>query len=180
MIILAFDIGTSMGIAVGDSDEKPKAFTERLGQAGPSHPARFSQALSMTNLLIKQFSPDVIAIEKPIAAGPKGGESRVQMAFGFRACILGVAHKRGFIVHEYAVMTIRKHFLGKGNIPAKIAKKKTIDRCELRGWSVDNDNEADACAVWDCCRAKLRLGTTETPEGLFEHAEHAKRSGGTE
>jgi hypothetical protein len=45
-----------------------------------------------------------------------------------------------------------------------IAKAATIDRCRELGWNVNNDNEADACALWDyqiaCLRPDLAYKTT--------------------
>lgn len=53
-----------------------------------------------------------------------------------------------------AVSTVRKHFIGTGNLKRAEAKLAVIDRCKLLGWPVadgegrDSDDRADANAVW--------------------------------
>ena len=65
----------------------------------------------------------------------------------------------------------RAGFLGKGQgrMDRKSAKIATIRRCEQLGWYVTNDNEADACALWDYTCARLRAQSTSTPGGLFDN-----------
>jgi len=165
MILLAFDLATDTGIAVGDSRGAPSCETERLGEAGDHHGARFAQALRMTRRLITRWQPVVVAIEAPLAAGQSthGG----LMAKGLRGCILGVAHIHGLRVVEYDVATIRKHFIGHGRLPRAEAKRAVLTRCKQLGWRVRNDNEADACAVWDYARMIAAGRTTPPPGGLF-------------
>jgi len=167
MKILALDLATATGVAIGDAHGAPLCHTERLGQAGQPHGARFSEALHMTRRLIEQHKPDLVVIESPIVTGVKGGEQRAQLAMGLRACVLAVCHMRGVKTSEYAVQSIRKHFIGDPRAKRDRAKRLTIERCQRRGWHVSNDNEADACAVWDYARAKIGVATP-TPNGLFD------------
>lgn len=57
-------------------------------------------------------------------------------------------------VHTCAVSTVRKHFVGTGNLKRDEAKRAVMDRCRLLGWPIangegrDDDNRADANAVW--------------------------------
>lgn len=61
---------------------------------------------------------------------------------------------------------VRTHFLGSGSRSLKHArpgeelrdrlKRMTVERCNLKGWAVDDDNEADALAVLDFAAHTLR------------------------
>ena len=64
------------------------------------------------------------------------------------------------------MQSIRKHFIGRGDLKRDAAKARTMERCQRLGWQIANDNEADACAVWDFARAKL-VGRS-TIGGLFD------------
>lgn len=166
--LVALDLATNTGVAVGDTHGAPIASHERLGEAGSSHAARFSQMLRFTDLLIKRHKPDLIAIEQPVAAGVIGGEERVQLAMGWRAVVFTVAYRRGIRCVEYPVSSIRSHFLG-GGVPKGQGKKLTMQRCARLGWKAADDNEADALALWDFARMKLGADCTPPAFGLFDH-----------
>lgn len=172
MKILGFDLASNAGCAFGEVSGIPIAWTEVIGEAGGTQPARFSQMFHLTSALIKKYDPDIIAIEKPIAAGVVGNEARIQLAFGYRAAVFAVAHMRFKRVVEYDVGTIRKYFIGKGNLKRVEAKKQTVERCGRLGWTVKNDDEADALAVWAYARNELAKIQTQQPLGLFDHADN--------
>lgn len=166
MRLLALDIATVTGVAVGETSGAPVCFSERLGEAGAPHGHRFSRMLEFTAWLIKRHDPEAIALEAAIAAGPAGGAERVQLAMGLRATVLAIAYRKRVRVYEYPVSAIRKHFIGRSGMKRAEAKKATLSRCAQIGWSVQNDNEADAAAVWEYSRARLRLGTLPVNGGL--------------
>ena len=183
MKIMAFDLATVTGVAIGDSRALPLCHTERLGQVGAPHGARLSEALYMTSRLIKQHAPDVVAIEAPVIAGVKGGQERALLAIGLRSAVVMMAHMRGVRCVEYSVQSVRKHFIGVGRLKRAEAKRRTLERCQLLGWHVANDNEADAAAVWEFARLKLTRTFTPPPAGLFEvgngTAQHRGRAADT-
>jgi hypothetical protein len=78
--LLALDIATVTGVAVGETRGLPVCFSERLGESGEPHGPRFSRMLELTAHLIARHEPELIAIEAAIAAGPAGGAERVQLA----------------------------------------------------------------------------------------------------
>ena len=166
MLILAFDLATNTGVAVGEARAAPICMTERLGEAGSTHGARFSRMLDLTARLIERHKPEVIALEAAIAGGVVGGAERSQLAMGLRASVLGVAHRKRVRVYEYPVAAIRKHFIGTAGLKRDVAKTRTIQRCHQLGIDVRNDNEADAVAAWHYCAAKLRLSRLPVAGGL--------------
>ncbi|MAI35057.1 MAG: hypothetical protein CMM07_25745 [Rhodopirellula sp.] len=149
MICLAFDLATTTGWAVGDFSGPPDFGSELLGKSGTPHGARFTQALIMARDLISTYEPDFIACELAIAGGAAGGQERAQLAMGYRAAVHTAAFNAGLKPPvEIAVNSVRKFFLGSGAISGKRAKQMTIEYCFELGWEVEDDNQADALAVW--------------------------------
>ena len=153
MKVLALDIATNMGIAVGMSGGAPRAWSVHLGQAPDER--RFSKLLSVTAALIAEHKPDLVAIEAPI-----GGNMKSDYLIGLAAIARGVCFNRGVRTEVCNIATVRKHFLGmhftakhfpgktKGAAKAAI-KVQVIARCGLLRWHVEDDDAADACAIWD-------------------------------
>ena len=171
MIIVALDIATQTGIAVGSPGGKPKAWSVDLGK-GRGEDARFSKALVLTHELIERYRPDLIAVEAAI-----GGKFASAFLIGVVACVRGVAANRGVPVRSYTSGSVRKHFLGralaKRDFPSlkpaaatKAIKGEVIARCRLLGWEVADDNAADACALWDFACATAGFQTAPSG-GLF-------------
>lgn len=67
-------------------------------------------------------------------------------------------------MEAFNIASIRRHFVGGhvtsaayGHLPVaarkaaarKAGKAAVMNRCRALGWAVRNDNEADACALWD-------------------------------
>lgn len=152
MIFIALDIATATGVAVGDPTGEPTFFTEKLG-AG-SQGSRFAGMMLLVRRLIKDHQPNLIAIERIMAQGGGGGQSRAELAGGLRGVVLCSAFVSNSRVREFYVATIRKHFIGEGRLKRKEAKERTINECQMRGWQVENDNEADALALWDLIGCK--------------------------
>lgn len=171
MIVVALDIATQTGIAVGSPGGKPKAWSVDLGK-GRGEDARFSKALVLTHELIERYRPDLIAVEAAI-----GGKFASAFLIGVVACVRGVAANRGVPVRSYTSGSVRKHFLGralaKRDFPSlkpaaatKAIKGEVIARCRLLGWEVADDNAADACALWDFACATAGFQTAPSG-GLF-------------
>ena len=175
MRILALDIATQTGIAVGDSTGAPRAWSIYLGPAPNGH--RFSNALRMAQGLIEGHSPDLVVAEAAI-----GGKNASAYLIGLVACVEGVCWNRGVKFHHAYPATVRKHFVGKALTtrdfphlkPAaakKAIKAEVIKRCELVGWDVDGDPDAaDAAATWDWACAEFAPKYQAAPSGgLFRH-----------
>lgn len=167
MQCLALDMATKMGWAAGDLRGQPTFGSVNLGEAGPKHGARFLQALVEVQRLVNEHRPKLIMLEASIPAGPKGSEARSQLAMGYRAQVHLVGFKAGIKVDEARIGSIRKHFIGKGNLGGVVAKQKTIEQCIDYGWHVEDDNQADALAVWAYTGAKLNLRRNKVAGGFL-------------
>lgn len=155
MICLALDMATRFGWAAGDLRGQPTFGSVNLGEAGSKHGARFFQALIEVQRLVNEHRPKLIMIEAAIPAGPKGSAARAQLAMGYRAQVHLVAFRAGIRIDEAHIATVRSHFVGKLSKGRKNAKAKTIEQCIDLGWNVDDDNQADALALWAYTGAKL-------------------------
>ena len=170
-MIVALDLATRTGVAVG-AGGRPNAWSVDLG-AGQPEDAKFSRVLQLTHSLIDAHAPDLIAIEAPV-----GGPEASHFLIGLVACVRGYARNRGVPVARYQSSTIRKHFLGavptvRGQAAAnKHAAKKAIkgmvmNRCRALGYAADDDDAADACALWDYATALRSPAQAAMTAGMF-------------
>ena len=171
MIVLALDVATNMGIAVGKSGGAPRAWSVNLGKAPDDR--RFSRLLQVVSALLEEHKPDLVAIEAPIGGGMKS-----DYLVGLAACARGVCFNRGVRAEVCAISSVRKHFLGKHlttkHFPGKTAaaaklaiKTQVIARCGLLGWQVEDHDAADAAAIFDfACATWCRVQSAPLG-GLF-------------
>lgn len=177
MKILALDIATTVGIAVGEAGGEPTAWAKTLGKRGDED-LLFSQSLVLMSELIAEHEPDLIAYE-----GAVGGDRTSHYLVGIIACMRGCAANRGVRVVGCNIGAIRKHFIGrhitssdyphlaKGKAKSfarKEAKRLVQARCKMLGWNADCEDSADGCAVWDFACAKE--GAQVQPGGGLFHA----------
>lgn len=171
MKLVAMDVATQCGVAVGSSGSDPALWSVDLGE-GRSEDARFSQVLILTHKLLEEHKPDLLAIEAPI-----GGRFKSDYLIGLVACIRGCAANRKVPAIKYDIGEIRKSFCGRAlrkkdfpgandNQRGKALKAEVVRHAVLRGWTVPDHDAADAGALWEFAMAKaglqIRLG-----EGLF-------------
>lgn len=69
------------------------------------------------------------------------------------------------LIEGVSVQDARKHLIGRGRIPKGEGKKLVHDRCRVLGWTVANNDESDACAIWSygCAKANPRAAHLTTP-----------------
>lgn len=159
MKVAAFDTATNTGVAIGSAGETPHAFSVNLGKVAWER--RFSRILRLTRKVITDHRPDVLAVEA-FVGGPKANTDLA----GLVACVKGEADRLGVRVVSYYPATVRKHFLGAGKVPN--VKAAVMARCHLLGWKVTDDNQGDACALWDYSMSlESRAHQVTTVGGLF-------------
>lgn len=166
--VMALDLGTVTGVAVGCAGEAPALQTEILGK-GLEHGARFSALRRTVGRLLTDHGPDLLVIEAPIPAGPKGKAARLELAYGYRASVYDAAYTRATRVREFSVSSVRAHFIGEGNMESEAAKAAVFSRCRSLGWDPQNTDESDAAAVWDlaCSILAPHLHSAVPLGGLF-------------
>lgn len=157
-MIVALDLATQTGVAYGLPGSIPTTFSRDLGK-GQSENLRFANALRLIDGLIQQHKPSLVVVEAPVK-GPRASPFLI----GFVAIIRACCAVRKSQVQMYEIATVRKHFIGKHltsasfkhlpqnqrkNTARKQIKELVISRCEALGWTVEDDNAADAAALWD-------------------------------
>jgi len=149
--VVGFDPSTSrFGVACGgERDPRPRSFVWKLPGADPHVFDRtLSIAFTSTYELLMATRATDLFVEMPIIVNDSSTHTMmalIQLVGAIRAA----AAKAGVRVHMVATSTIRKHFIGVGNLKTKEAKPAVMRRCELLGYEITDDNSADACAVWN-------------------------------
>lgn len=160
MKVLALDIATQTGIAIGDVGGAPKCYSVDLGKKD-SHDVRFSRLLRMVDRLIREEKPDYIAVEAPI-----GGPQASAFLIGLVAIVRAVSAARGVPCEDLHIGSVRKHFLGKVPTTRGMAAKDKraavaaikgliVARCRSLGWNVPDHDSADAAACFDFACSSL-------------------------
>jgi Holliday junction resolvasome RuvABC endonuclease subunit len=154
MKILAFDLATKCGVAVGYLGGKPSAWSVDLGR-NIEEGQRFARALRMTERYIRDHAPDLVAIEAPV-----GGRDASAFLIGLIACVEAQSIRMGLRVVKYYPGSIRRHFLGKAltsrDFPSKsksaakaAIKGAVMAKCRLIGWPYTDADACDAMALFD-------------------------------
>jgi hypothetical protein len=171
MKVLAFDLATKTGIAFGRVGGKPSTASVYLGK---NDAERWAKAISYCASMIESVSPDLVIVESAV-----GGAKASAFLIGLVACVTGEATRRGVPVKSYFPATVRKHFLGKAltarDFPSKsttaaraAVKAAVVNKCRQLGWDVQDDNAADAAALWDFACSQVSLDhQMKTMTGLF-------------
>lgn len=173
MKVMAFDIATRCGVAFGTAGGTPRATAVDLGK-GFSDAERFAKVIGATRRLLERFEPDLVAFEEAV-----GGPKTSHFLVGIAACFQGQAAAMGYRPRPVPIATVRKHFLGKHltaqHFPglskgrARLAiKRQVVARCTALGWEVKDDDEADACAIWDYACATWGRAQARPVGGLFD------------
>ena len=169
MRILALDLANNTGMAFGAAtDRRPDLWTEVMGSPGSGDGQRFTEMMRTMLRVIDQRQPQVVVIEAPIVTGVKGGRARSEQAMGYRAHVVSACFIKGVRFEQFAVQSIRKHFIGKGDLRRDAAKQLAFERCKLLGWQATDLDQADAAALWSYAGAKLARVQTAAPFGLFD------------
>jgi hypothetical protein len=160
-VILALDVATKMGWALGKPGEVPRAGTVRFGGDDASVWARYGHALTWA---IDQFCHSHHRLgSKPVTRlviedrlNPQAFSSKegAELLYGLPAIIAACAYHRGiYKIERHKVADVRGLFIGRRGLKTNDAKAAVMRRCRQLGWAVEEDhNAADACALWayDC------------------------------
>jgi hypothetical protein len=172
--ILALDLATQCGWAVDGfkrnarGDTIPLSGSFRAGPAiqdGMDHGAAYVDLRDRIVDLVTVHKPRYAIFEAPLpfAGGSnvkaKASPATVRKLFGFCAVAEEVLTRLEIEVLEANVQDVRKHFCGQAR-----AKKPDVARiCRTLCWPFEDDNAADALALWDFARGALKLGAQSGP-----------------
>lgn len=151
-VLIAFDQSTTkFGFAVGsDTDPAPKTGVITAPGADEMVFDRTLVGLSETvSLLCRNMNAEYCIIEAPLLIANRDAAAHTAMALiQLTGAVRAAAARAGCKVTLTAVSTVRRHFIGVGNMRSAEAKRAVIARCRQLGWTVEDDNAADAAALW--------------------------------
>jgi hypothetical protein len=152
-LILALDVATQTGWAMGNVGSAPISGSVRFGKRGDSNNKIFADALRwLSRLLDPQPRPDLVIIEAMLPPEAMRGQTSRQVRdrlAGLHGVVRGVAQLRGVSqIAEATVGDIRGHFIGDRRGTRYWAKRETVEKCHMLGWAPQDENAADALALW--------------------------------
>lgn len=166
--ILALDLASVTGWALGIPGEQPRHGSHRFASVGASHEAIFAGAANWMGGMITKFVPGLVIWEAPMPTSFNRGRTTSDVTtvlYGLPAVIGAVAYMRGiYDIRKANTKDVRLHFIGCNPKRAK-AKPLVKHQCRVMGWEVKDDNEADALAVWSfmCSILEPKLAVAPTP-----------------
>ncbi len=151
--ILALDLASRFGWCRGEIGGKPIYGSARFAPEGASNAEICSGAIRQVTQMISTFRPRVVVIEAPMAPSQMAGRTTVKVArilLGLPFLVEGIAYSLGvYEIREANVQDVRKHFIGVRTVKGGGAKAVVVDRCRALGDDPQDDNAADAIALWD-------------------------------
>lgn len=172
--ILAMDVASKTGIAIGRPGEVPRLQTIDFRGEGDL-PGLYGRAVTWMATALRDDPPDLVVIERVVPpSGAMGftNHDTTMISIGMFGILCGIVHCKSIRLELAAISTWRKHFVGKGNYPGTIAKKMAVDRCNLLGWSAPDHNAAEAAGIWDWA-GQTFMGKTPEALHLFGEKKHA-------
>jgi Holliday junction resolvasome RuvABC endonuclease subunit len=149
-VIAAFDLASNVGVALGEPGGVPRAWSYRLPKTGNDvgrYLDHFSDWLIHT---LNEHQPTDLFFESPFA---RFGSTRKLTGL---ACIAElIAFRRKLPCKEATNSEIAKYFIGQARFkhdnPAvrrQMKKDAVVAKCKRLGWTVPDNDAADAAALW--------------------------------
>lgn len=142
--ILALDLATTTGYALGRIGGAPSSGQKRIGSEGDSLGAFADEFDFWLNGIVERLAPGLIYYEAPInQSGKTTAATTIKLrGLAYHVHMIGFRHR--IIVRPGNVQTVRREFCGSGHA----SKDQVVEECRRRGWSVAGTDEADAVALW--------------------------------
>ncbi len=160
MLILALDLATTSGWALGPVGSPPTCGSIKLGRGDADDAKIFGRALAwLADLLEPQPRPDLVVIEAllpPTAMKGKTSRAVRDRLAGLRGIAKAACFLRGIkSIEEADVGTIRAHFIGDRTLKRDAAKREVLRTCQRLGWAAEDDNAGDALACWSYAASRF-------------------------
>lgn len=183
MHILGIDGASRLGWAYGPAGEPPRSSSFQCAAQEASRGAIFSGAGRWLTAFMAKYPVDLLAIEAPLPGTQVSGKTNVAtttILFGLPAVLEFMAYQHRCYRHERVLLTsVRKHFIGRGNMPGDEAKQAVWRKCMALGWirSTDDDlsnDRTDALAVWSYAETTFAPKMAQPVDDLFVKAQRRK------
>lgn len=155
-IIMSLDLASNSGVGEGRPGQTPRLYDVALRKDGDDFEDTWGRACGWIADRLYAERDAVAAgnlriiVEAPIMTGMSGKTNADSLLItkGLWAVITGFARARRVMVRRVAVSTVRKSFLGRGDIPGDAAKREARKVCRALGWEPPSLDAADAGALW--------------------------------
>jgi Holliday junction resolvasome RuvABC endonuclease subunit len=174
-VLIGIDASTTAtGFALGGpSDGSPRGGVWKLPGAEDLILDRsLAMAAQSVSDLCRMMKAEWVYIEAPlILVNSQHAAHTTSALIQLTGAVRAAATRAGAQVRLAAVSTVRKHFIGRGDLKKLEAKAAVMERCRMLGWDHGGSNDrADSMAVWAFGMA--RQYPTWAPKGtpLFAEA----------
>ncbi len=151
-MLIAIDGSTvATGFAFGGPDDgKPRGGVWELpGAADYVFDTTLVRVMESLMSLARLIKAEHVCIESPILVNDSEHSADTTMKLiQLTGALRAGAKRAGCQVTLVSVRTVRKHFIGVGNLPRDEAKAAVMRRCDQLRWPYKDNNQADANAVW--------------------------------
>ena len=150
-MILALDIATRMGFAIGELGGEPVSGSVRFGSPDASLWARYNHALRWAVERFREPDPPIsrLVIEDQLNPQAFSSKEGADLLYGLPAIIGSVAYQYGvYTIERRKVADVRGLFIGKRGLKTEDAKFAVMRRCKQLGWPAVDHNAGDALALW--------------------------------
>lgn len=160
MKVLALDVATTTGVAIGDGTEPPQSF--KVSFKGSCRGAIGDEFRKWLRPYVIGEKPDLIVFEAPLVQKKDQGANTPRLLMGMAMVVEMVAASRFTRCEDVNVDTWRKSFFGHAkNFDERGLKRnwktEAVNLCGMLGWGVGGSHDAaEACGVW--AHAHLVMG----------------------
>jgi len=169
MKVLALDIATTTGFAIGPHDGEPRAGLACFGSRNAVSAEVFAKAQAWALEFMGAEKPDVVMLEAllpPTAMLNSTSRATRDRLCGLNAIMLACAKTCGAgEIASATVGDIRAHFIGDRTLKRRNAKAEVLSKCRELGWPAHCDDVGDALACWSyaCALIEPRLALRTSP-----------------
>lgn len=154
--IMALDLATVTGLAWGGAGSTPLSISHRIAAPGTELGPFLHRFGLWLNEQISVLAPGAVIYEAPILTGDKTSIDTAMKLI----CLAGLADmicfRRGIKPWRADSSEVCKFFTGRGRYGNREEKKAAVkETCRRLGWSFQDDNGADALALWSWAEFKL-------------------------
>jgi crossover junction endodeoxyribonuclease RuvC len=158
--IIALDLATATGWAVGMPEAEPRFGTFTLPSTGDDIGRFLVKFEDWLNDMITVEGPGLVVFEAPILRRGGGNPVVARKLMGLANCVETICYRRDVRCRQAHLATVKKSFAGSG----RAEKSDMIAMARRWGWAVRNDNEADALGLWQLA---VRMAAPEVHKRRF-------------
>lgn len=146
-VLLALDLSTQVGWAVGPIGGRPLLGTWVLPQIG-GEGARFASFENELADAMSVHEPTVVAVEAPLPLPAQNNAEVARQQMGLRAFVFSEAYRASAAMHEIDAYSVRLNVLGTGRFPKGKVKDAVMAWSKREGYDPPDHNAGDALVLW--------------------------------